>query len=70
MAIGIRSVLEYDWAVDKGDHYKYLGLSFSTHFRGQSNMYVIGTAFTGCINPSTASTTTAGLTRHSRVFRR
>jgi len=70
MAIGIRSVLEYDWAVDKDDRYKYLGLSFSTHFRGRSNMYVIGTTFTGCINASTTSTTTAGQRRHSRIFRR
>jgi len=70
MAIGIRSMLEYDWAVDKSEHYKYLGVSFSTHFCGRSNMYVNGTTFTGCINPSTASTTIAGQMRHSRIFRR
>jgi len=37
MVIGIRSVLEYNWAVakvDKVDRYKYLGLRFSISFNG------------------------------------
>jgi len=37
MVIGIRSVLEYNWAVakvDKVDRYKYLGLRFSIFFNG------------------------------------
>ena len=43
-AIGIRSVLEYDWAVakfDKVDCYKYLGLSFSIHFSWSHNIGLI-----------------------------